>query len=542
MASQRRSGIGLRILRTPLAVWLLDHVPLLQQVTNRLAINYLVGQTVPRPYPYSLWTPAVGAGPPVQAYVSWTGLVDRSFTCRHLPPAPPEYLAKLPPLQDVLELFQRREMIPSRTSSTLFCFFAQWFTDSFLRTSPLDSRRTDSNHEIDLCQIYGLSAETAAILRERHGGRLHTSEAATGVFPARLFDRSGALDARFRGLPYVQPVDPNRPNGRLVIDDILDQAKLPPKDRDMRRRHLYATGLERGNSTILYTAISTVFVREHNRICAVLQKHYSDWDDDRLFETARNVNIAILLRLIVEEYINHLADLPIKFFVDRSFPERRRWYRTNRISIEFNLLYRWHSLVPDTYVLGQGSRPPVDFRFNNALLEQFGVEHVIWEASRQHAGRICLRNTPSFLLEAERAALSLARTHRVRSYNEYRERFGLPVCTTFEELTDDPAIAAHLRALYGAVDRVELVVGLFAECHPEDSILGELMRIMVAVDAFSHALTNPLLSSEIFGAAAFSEVGLEIIGETRCLEDLVRRNAWPDAENIAASFDATRAV
>ena len=34
-------------------------------------------------------------------------------------------------------------------------FFAQWFTDSFLRTSLTDYRKNESNHEIDLCQIYG---------------------------------------------------------------------------------------------------------------------------------------------------------------------------------------------------------------------------------------------------------------------------------------------------------------------------------------------------------------------------------------------------
>src|SRR5688572_26323038 len=35
---------------------------------------------------------------------------------------------------------------------------------------------------------------------------------------------------------------------------------------------MYATGLERGNSSIGYVAISTIFLREHNRLCRELAR------------------------------------------------------------------------------------------------------------------------------------------------------------------------------------------------------------------------------------------------------------------------------
>jgi prostaglandin-endoperoxide synthase 2 len=295
------------------------------------------------------------------------------------------------------------------------------------------------------------------------------------------------------------------------------------------------------SSTILYTAISSVFVREHNRLCALLEAAHPRWDDHRLFETARNVNIALLLRLIVEEYINHLAGLPFKLFVDRTFPERQRWYRTNRIAIEFNLLYRWHSLVPDALELDGQRLDGSAYRFNNELLERHGAERVIAAASRQRAGRIGLRNTPDFLWEAEKAALGLARAHLVRPYNEYRERFGMRRLRSFAELVGDDAGLAHdLAQLYGHVDRVEFVVGLFAERHGEGSILGDLVRVMVGVDAFSQALTNPLLSGNVYGEEAFSREGLAVIEGTTRFEEIVRRNrpaGLPDGE-IHASFDA----
>ena len=54
----------------------------------------------------------------------------------------------------------------------MFVFFAQWFTDSFLRTDLTDFRKNESNHEIDLCQIYGRNIAATDLLRSHVGGHL----------------------------------------------------------------------------------------------------------------------------------------------------------------------------------------------------------------------------------------------------------------------------------------------------------------------------------------------------------------------------------
>ena len=58
-------------------------------------------------------------------------------------------------------------------------------------------------------------------------------------------------------------------------------------------------------------------------------------------------------------------------------------------------------------------------------------------------------------------------------------------------------MATRLEQLYGTIDKLELVVGLFAEQPPEDALFGDLMRTMVAYDAFTQIYTNPLLSQAI---------------------------------------------
>jgi prostaglandin-endoperoxide synthase 2 len=47
---------------------------------------------------------------------------------------------------------------------------------------------------------------------------------------------------------------------------------------------------------------------------------------------------------------------------------------------------------------------------------------------------------------------------------------------------------------------------------------------MVAVDAFSQALTNPLLAPRNFNEETFSEAGLAVINATTTLNDIVQRN------------------
>ncbi|MEA2840700.1 MAG: prostaglandin-endoperoxide synthase 2 [Methylobacteriaceae bacterium] len=474
--------------------------------------------------PYGQTAAASPPDPPV-SYITWAGLIDRRYTGRHLPPAPKSYSDRLPPLNQVLALYTRKQIngkeqpIDSANCSALLCFFAQWFTDSFLRKDQKDQRLNTSNHEIDLCEIYGLDAETARALRTLHGGKLKTDS--DGRFPQRLYDENGHVKSEFKDLIYVRPY-----LGTHSLEDItLGSLNVPDAEREIRKRGLYATGLERGNSTILYTAISTIFIREHNRLCDVLAAAHPDWDDDRLFETARNINIVMLLKLTINEYINQLAQPPIKLQLDRPFAEKEHWYRANRIAIEFNLLYRWHSFVPDTIQVDGQLLDHTQFRFNNAVLEQYGAAAVIAAAARQPGGQVGMHNNPPFLWQAEYAAHAFSRSQRVRPFVEYQAAFDWTPAKDFKDLTGDDDLARELYDLYnGEIKDVEFLVGLFAQQRTPPGVLPPVLNTMVAVDAFSQILTNPLLSQNVYGPDAFGKEGMEIIEETTSFDQLMMRN------------------
>jgi hypothetical protein len=59
---------------------------------------------------------------------------------------------------------------------------------------------------------------------------------------------------------------------------------------------------------------------------------------------------------------------------------------------------------------------------------------------------------------------------------------------------------------------------------PDRSAVPPLIGRMVALDAFSHALTNPLLSPHVFNEETFTPAGFASIAATSSLHDLAVRN------------------
>lgn len=510
--------------------WLLPKVltfvgrkPRLRTALSRLLINSYAYATTPRPRAFSM----------ASDYTSWHSLTDRSFTGRHLPPVAEE--RDLPSPADVLSLYRREREVQSTDTSVLFMFFAQWFTDGFLRTSqdlkPFPARNT-STQEIDLNQIYGLDATKTKMLRSTRGRlksqRLNGAgdpDPNGGEYPQYLYEHDGVelvIKPEFRNL-----------HDQVALDRFVERV---PRNKD----RTFAVGLEYGNSTIGHTILNTTFLREHNRIAGELAAAHPEWgdDDDRIFETARNVMIVLLLKLVIEEYIKHIAPFDFPLEAVPYIADGERWNRSNWVSIEFDLLYRWHSLVPDAIDIGtMGSVTADNFVNNNPLVFTRGLEGLVSDMSHQLAGRIGLQNTPEELLApVEVPTIAMMRKSRLPSFNAYRKAFGLKPLRNYEQLTTDPELRARLQQLYGDIDNLEWYVGIFAEDYPDFRMMGKLMTTMVAYDAFTQALTNPLLAPNVFNENTFSKEGLEIITNTTCLQQIIARNSSSPGD-VYASFN-----
>ncbi|HEX2028296.1 MAG TPA: peroxidase family protein [Nitriliruptorales bacterium] len=470
----------------------------MESAINAFLIDYAIGKSEPRPHPFSTMSP----------YTSWESLTDRTWSGLNLAPDP-AFRAGLPPVEKVLELFRRPtgHIKLSPKSTVLFSSFAQWFTDGFLRTDRQDPRRNTSNHDIDLSPLYGLSRRDTEFLRLFQGGKLKSQWINGEEYPPFYFDSEGQV----------------RPEFKKSASHLLPLLVPPGLPRE-RSAKLFAMGVERANVHVGYVMFNTLFLREHNRICDVLAREYPHWDDERLFQTARNILIVLLMKLVINEYINHIAPYHFEFRLDPPIGGAKRWYRQNWMTVEFDLLYRWHSLVPDTLDLPDRRLPIVETVYNNSILIERGLGPLFDAASRQAAGEVTLGNTHPLLLETEEASIRLGRSAELPGYNAYREANGFPRVTRFEQISSDPEIVGGLRDVYGEVDRIEFYVGLFAEDVRPDSVLPALVGRMVGIDAFSQALTNPLVAENIYNEQTFSPVGLKTINETHCLSDLLHRN------------------
>jgi prostaglandin-endoperoxide synthase 2 len=508
-----RNKVLYKVLTSARPFWsFVQRVPPAESLVNKSLINLAIYRGPLRPSPWS-----------TQAdYTSWASLTDRTYFARYLPPAAPR---AEPPVERVAELFKRADGTQrlSSKSTTLFAHFAQWFTDSFLRSerqNPKEIKNT-SNHEIDLCAIYGLNALQTEALRARRGGRLKSQLIGEEEFPPFYYDEQGNGKAEFAALP--EPMFPGKPTP--------EQAS-----------RLFATGVERANVTTGFAMMNTLFLREHNRVAGELAKSHPTWDDERLFQTTRNVLIVMLLKIVVEDYINHITPYHFQFRLSPGRPLKERWCRTNWVALEFNLLYRWHSLVPDRIWFGDTEVAGAETGFANHLLIEHGLQAAFAGASRHRAGEIGLFNTPPYLVDrTEKPSIELARKARLASYNEYRTRFNFPRVTHVNQISSRPEVRDALTAVYRSVDDIELYVGLFAEDPRPNSVLAPLMGRMVGCDAFSQALTNPLISDCVYSPEAFSSRGKDIIDETRTLNDVYRRNtAGAFNEDVSFTYSGQR--
>lgn len=499
--------IGFPSLLKRILVGLAENNPAIASWLSGIVINEVVNLAPHRPHPLSTFSD----------YPCWTGLTDKTYSARCIPPA---YPSDLPPVEDVMALFKQTgtEQRMCVKSTLLFPSFAQYLTDGFIRTkmprhdeSQDMRRRNTSNHEIDLCPLYGRKEDQTHALRlrsEKPGerGRLKSQMIGAEEYPPFLYeDTEGTVKEAFK-----------------VLDPPL---AFDPKQWPQAVPAIFAQGGDRANAAPQVAMMNTLWLREHNRLARDIERTNGSWDDERVFQTARNVVIVEAIKIVVEEYINHISPEPFRFIADPQVAWNASWNKPNWITAEFSLLYRWHSLIPDR-ITWSGAPVPVDknYFFNNSLLIQAGLGKAFIDLSGQKAARLGPFNTTEGLWQIEWNSINQGRICNLAPYVKYKEFVSSSPPKSFSEVSTDPNVVEFLAKTYKAVDQIEFYPGLFAEDTGNNSPLPDLLGTMVAIDAFSQALPNPLLSEQVYKKETFSQVGWDTINQTSRLSQVVDRN------------------
>jgi hypothetical protein len=384
---------------------------------------------------------------------------------------------------------------------------------------------TTDSHWWDGSQIYGSEPVITNALREGAGGRLR-------------------LD----------------PDGQL------------PRDLDAK---LDLTGVA-GNFWLGLALVHTLFTREHNAIADRLAAEHPAWTDDELFAKARLITAALMAKIHTVEWTPAIIAHPTT-----KFGMRANWYgilgkrlgkRTKNevlggipgsatdhhgvsysLTEEFVAVYRMHPLLPDDFtfrsldtdeIVQQRTFRELGVNDVRDRLDEIGFEDALYSFGIAHPGAITLHNYPRFLQELHKpdgtvvdlAAIDVLRIRErgVPRYNEFRRLFHLKPAATFEELTDDPTWAAELREVYGDVEKVDLMVGLYAEPLPKGFGFSDTaFRVFILMA--SRRLKSDRFFTRDYNAETYTQTGLDWIDQTSMSDVLLRH--YPALEPALRGVD-----
>ncbi|KAH6688549.1 heme peroxidase, partial [Plectosphaerella plurivora] len=225
--------------------------------------------------------------------------------------------------------------------------------------------------------------------------------------------------------------------------------------------------------------------------------------DNKLFQTGRLIVCGLFVNIILHDYLRVIIGLnrtKSTWCLDpRIKSDKIKQGGGNHCSFEFNLVYRWHSVIsqrdeqwfedvsavhlgtdlgehnfhehvkamseflasipeqPKERTFGGFKRGP-DGRFDDDDLA------CLWKESvNDPAGAFGPNNTPPAMFVVEILGILQARKWGAASFNEFRQYFGLKPASTFEDINPDPLVSSRLRSLYGHPDHVELYPGLVSE-------------------------------------------------------------------------------
>jgi len=333
---------------------------------------------------------------------------------------------------------------------------------------------------LDLSQVYGSSQVVADALRTSEGGLLKSS-------PGNMLPYDNAT--------YFSPA-------QITALNMANDPEAVSEDE------LFAAGDVRANENIELTALETLFMRNHNRIAAKLERNHPAWSDEQLYQEARKLNIAQYQSIIYNEWIPAVLG-------NHALP-RYRGYNPKvnaTISNEFSTVsYRFgHSLVSPTIARegndGQALTDEiplaVDFFDPNLLSASVTVDPLtglmstdigpILKGDADGNGQAMdlpaidpIRNLlfgNGIIGGQDLIALDVqrGRDHGIPDYNTLRAAVGLPKLTSFSQITSDEEVQAALAIAYpGGVDTIDAFEGGSAENSTDDSDVGPLFQAVMA--------------------------------------------------------------
>jgi hypothetical protein len=318
--------------------------------------------------------------------------------------------------------------------------------------------------------------------------------------------------------------------------------------------------------------LHTLFVLEHNAICDELAKTHPDWPSEKIFDTGRLVNCALMAKIHTIEWTPAILAHPTLqismnanwwgVLGERLYKLVGRVSKTSEslsgipgsgaeqhgapysLTEEFVSVYRLHTLIPDSIAFHHASTgahvttyPIKDVAFENARkpLTQDGLkfEDMFYSFGIQYPGAVTLNNTPDFLrdlhmpdgqhLDISTIDILRDRERGVPRYNQFRRLFHLPPAKTFLDLTGgNKAVADKLDKIYEHdIEKVDLLIGCQAEPLPKGFGFSDTAFRVFILMASRRLKSDRFIATE-WNEKTYSKVGLAWVQNQGMKDVLVR--------------------
>lgn len=115
---------------------------------------------------------------------------------------------------------------------------------------------------------------------------------------------------------------------------------------------------------------------------------------------------------MIEDYVQHLSGYHFKLKFDPELLFNQRFQYQNRIASEFNTLYHWHPLMPDTFHIEEMEYNYKQFVFNTSVVTEHGIGSLVESFTKQVAGRVrTFSHTSHLALNLNSSAASSGAAH-----------------------------------------------------------------------------------------------------------------------------------
>jgi peroxidase len=260
---------------------------------------------------------------------------------------------------------------------------------------------------------------------------------------------------------------------------------------------VFITGDPRVMENPELTAVTTLFMREHNAWVKTLKAQHAAWSGSQLYQMARAITTAEYQNIVYSGYLPHLIGPVLGRYTgyDPSVnPQVTQEFSTAAFRVG-------HSQVSDTQE-GLSNTGAVMFTesiakafFNTPAIDELnGIDPLLRSLGADYSQATdvytvsALRNlliaglVGGDIDKIDLIAIDIQRQRDVglNTLNGTRQAIGMKPYASFAQLTADPVLRGNLGRIYGTIDNVDLFMGGLAEAHAPGANLGPTFQAIVA--------------------------------------------------------------